>query len=82
MERVGCLTERGSIVMRNMKRLLVPGVIVLITGCSVDSAKRTAYETLQNVRQQECMRNPGQDCGQRDSYDDYRSKRDELKQAD
>lgn len=68
--------------MRNMKCLLVPGVIVLLTGCSADSVKRIAYETLQNVRQQECMRNPAQDCGQQESYDDYRSKRDKLTEAD
>jgi outer membrane biogenesis lipoprotein LolB len=51
--------------------MFVPVVIVLLTGCSADSAKRTAYETLQNVRQQECIRNGAQDCGQRESYDDY-----------
>lgn len=67
--------------MSNMKFVLVPGVMVLLTGCSADSAKRTAYETLQNVQQRECVENSGLDCGQRDSYDEYRRKRDELKQA-
>jgi hypothetical protein len=68
--------------MKNMKRLFVLGVIILSTGCSADSAKRTAYETLQNVRQRECMRNPAQDCGQRENYDDYRRKREALNEVD
>lgn len=53
-------------------------IAALTAGCSSESAKRTAYETLQNVRQQECMKNPSADCGKRDSYDDYQRKRKEL----
>lgn len=68
--------------MRILKCLFVPGVIVFLTGCSANSVKRIAYDTLQNVRQQECMRNLAQDCGQQESYDDYRSKRDKLTETD
>jgi len=52
--------------------------ISLVSGCSSDTAKRTAYETLQNVREQECLKNPSADCGKRGSYDDYQRKRKEL----
>lgn len=57
-------------------------VAVLLCGCSADTAKRTAYETLQNIHQQECMRNSTQDCGERESYDDYQRKREELNEID
>jgi hypothetical protein len=47
-------------------------------GCSGDMAKRTAYETLQNVRQQECLKASADNCDKRESYDDYLRKRREL----
>ncbi|MGA8862661.1 MAG: hypothetical protein WBM09_06710 [Gallionella sp.] len=38
-------------------------------------AQRTAYETMQNVREQECLKNPAMECGKRQSYDDYKRQR-------
>ncbi len=58
-----------------VRMLCLAGVIMASAGCSTETAKRTAYETLQNVREQECLKNPAMDCGKRDSYDDYRRKR-------
>jgi hypothetical protein len=57
-------------------------IFALMEGCSSDTAQRTAYETLQNVREQECLKNPSQDCGKRQSYEDYQRQRKELDQAD
>ena len=55
-------------------------VIALVAGCSTETAKRTAYETLQNIREQECLKDPNSpsECGKRDSYEDYQRKRNEL----
>jgi hypothetical protein len=64
--------------MANFIRVLCLVIIAQTAGCSTDAAKRTAYETLQNVREQECLRNPSSDCGKRDSYEDYQRKRKEL----
>jgi hypothetical protein len=58
--------------------VLCLAIVALTAGCSSESAKRTAYETLQNVRQQECIKNPSSDCGKRESYEDYEHKRKEL----
>lgn len=52
--------------------------LLLVSGCSTETAKRTAYETLQNKQQQECLKTPGADCSRHDSYDDYQRKRKEL----
>jgi hypothetical protein len=46
-------------------------------GCSGDAWKRTTYETLQNVNQQQCEATPGADC-ERQSYEDYQRMRDKA----
>jgi hypothetical protein len=58
-------------------------IIALVCGCSSEAAKRTAYETLQNVHEQECLKNrkSPDDCGKRESYDDYERKRKALEQS-
>jgi hypothetical protein len=64
--------------MANFIRESFLAIVALASGCSSESAKRTAYETLQNVREQECLKNPSSDCGKRDSYEDYQRKRKEI----
>ena len=64
--------------MANFIRVLCLAIAALTAGCSSETAKRTAYETLQNVHEQECLKNPAMDCGKRDSYEDYERKRKEL----
>jgi uncharacterized lipoprotein len=60
--------------------LLCLAVVALTAGCSGETAKRSVYETLQNVREQDCLKDPNSpsDCAKRDSYDDYQRKRKEL----
>jgi hypothetical protein len=54
-------------------------VFMLVSGCSAETAKRTTYETLQNVKQQECLKDPSAtDCGKKDSYEDYERQRKAL----
>ena len=64
--------------MVNVSRLLCLAIMAVIPGCSADTAKRTTYETLQNIREMECMKNPSLECGKRESYEDYQHKRKEL----
>jgi hypothetical protein len=64
--------------MGNLFRLLFPAIIVILSGCSSEAAKRAAYETMQNVREQECLKNPAMDCGKRGNYEDYQRQRKEL----
>jgi len=63
--------------MANICYVLFPAIIAL-AGCSSETVKRTTYETLQNVHQRECMKNPSADCEKREYYDDYERKRKEL----
>jgi hypothetical protein len=54
-------------------------VVILITqGCSGEFAKRTAFETLQNIHEQQCERDLSGKCPERESYDDYQRKRKEA----
>ncbi len=53
-------------------------LLFLLPGSSSGSAQRTTYETLQNVGQQDCRKNPAADCPKRESYDDYQRQRKEL----
>jgi len=64
--------------VNNFAGLLCLAIVALTAGCSSDTARRTAYETLQNVREQECLKNPAMDCGKRDSYEDYERQRKSL----
>jgi hypothetical protein len=65
--------------MDNLARTLCLAIIALVSGCSSETAKRTAYETLQNVHEQECLKNPpAENCGKRDSYEDYERQRKAL----
>jgi hypothetical protein len=57
--------------------LLSLAIAALLAGCSSETAKRTAYETLQNIHEQDCLkeRKSPEDCGKRESYEDYERKR-------
>jgi hypothetical protein len=57
-------------------------IIALTSGCGTDMARRTAYETLQNVGQQECLKNPSLNCEKRESYEKYERKRKELESSE
>lgn len=64
--------------MSDVVRALCLVIVALASACSSEVAKRTAYETLQNVRQQECFKNMSPDCEKREYYDEYERKRKEL----
>ncbi len=53
-------------------------IVVMSAGCSPDMAQRTAYETMQNVREQQCLGNSAMECGKRQRYDDYQRQRKAL----
>lgn len=56
--------------------LLAVVIIVAMQGCANETAKRTAFETLQNMREQQCARDLSGKCPQRESYADYQRKRE------
>jgi uncharacterized lipoprotein len=66
--------------MKNFNGMLCLSMIALVSGCSSETAKRTAYETLQNVHEQDCLKDPNSpsDCGKRDSYEDYQRQQKAL----
>jgi hypothetical protein len=71
-------------LMRKCKNTMIKKIILLaiilgvVQACSSDSLKRTAYETMENVRQQECHKDLSSECPERQSYEDYRRDKKEL----
>jgi hypothetical protein len=47
-------------------------VLGVVQTCSSDSLKRSAYETMENIRQQECHKDLSSKCPERQSYEDYK----------
>jgi curli biogenesis system outer membrane secretion channel CsgG len=52
--------------------------IAILQGFSSESAKRTAFETLQNMREQQCEQDLSSRCPPRESYAEYQRKRKEA----
>ncbi len=46
-------------------------MILLLPACCAETAKRAAYESLQNKSDMDCRSNPGATCPEKQSYDDY-----------
>ncbi len=68
-------------IMRNAHVFLLAGIIFTIQACSTESLKRTGYETLQNIQQQQCQGDLSSECPKRDSYDTYQRKLKDLENS-
>ena len=62
--------------------VLMLAMTLLLHGCSSESAKRTAFETLQNLHEQQCAQDLSGKCPQRESYDDYQRKRESAEPSE
>ena len=68
--------------MRIPVALLISGIAILASACSDTAIRRTGYETLQNIREQECSRTPSVECERRESMEVYKNRREEVERAD
>lgn len=57
--------------------ILCCGLLSLLQACSGETAKRTVYDTMQNVGRQQCRQDPTADCPPGQSYEEYRKQRQE-----
>jgi hypothetical protein len=46
-------------------------IIVMLPACSAETARRAAYDSLQNKSDMDCRSNPGANCTETKSYDEY-----------
>jgi hypothetical protein len=51
---------------------------LLVSACSGDSLKRFFYEMNQSRQQEVCRKDPTITCPEKESYDQYRKKREEI----
>lgn len=54
-------------------------VLAATLGCSGESFKRATFDSMQNYSREQCLKDPGVECPERESYDDYQRKRREVK---
>ncbi|MDX8385445.1 MAG: hypothetical protein R8M11_02890 [Gallionella sp.] len=64
--------------MKNLNVILAVLIVLLCAGCSSEAVKHTTYETLQNVKEQNCRQDPSMDCEKRETYNDYQHQREGL----
>ena len=65
-----------------MKTLLsIITFLILTTACS-DRSKHAAYDMIHERERQECLKQGRTDCPRGDSYDKYKSQREEVIQYD
>jgi len=64
--------------MKSLNVILVVLIALLAMGCSSETVKRTTYETLQNVKENNCRQDPSIECEKRETYDDYQRQREGL----
>jgi hypothetical protein len=50
----------------------------LLAGCSADSVRRVAYESVQGAGEEQCRKTQTPVCPAHDSYDDYQRNRAAL----
>jgi len=53
-------------------------LLLMTGGCASEMAKRSTYETLENLRMQQCTADLSANCSERESYHDYTRKREEI----
>ena len=68
------LIEQMSHIMRIHSFIAFVIIVSVTTSCSKDSLKRTSYETLKNIHEQQCQKDLSSDCPERESYDAYQRK--------
>ena len=69
---------RTGISMNRFTFILLTGLLSLLHGCSNETVKRTSFETLQNLREQQCEKDLSGNCPAREHYSDYQRKRREA----
>jgi hypothetical protein len=57
--------------MKKSTGALTVALFIILSGCSSEIAKRSAFEAMQNKAQMDCQQNPGSNCQEKQSYDDY-----------
>lgn len=56
-------------------------IFSVVQACTSESLKRTTYETMENVRQQQCDKDLSSECPKRQSYEDYQRDKEKLESS-
>ncbi len=58
--------------------LFISCIAICLGGCNVETWKRAAYETGENMRQQQCTEQLESDCSKREDYEKYQRNKSEV----
>jgi hypothetical protein len=76
ISNTGCFDAKGKRPeMRKPQTLILLGAVIVISACSAETARRTTYETLQNIEEAQCQKEFSADCPDRESFDAYKRKK-------
>ena len=56
-------------------------IFAVVQACTPDSLKRTTYETMESLRQQECHKDLSSECPERQRYEDYQRDKEKLESS-
>lgn len=56
-------------------------VTMALQSCSSDGVNRAGYGVLQGAQQYQCDRHPADECPERESYDDYRERKEAYEKS-
>ena len=68
--------------MKYAKVFMLVWAIVNLSACTTESLKRTGYETLQNIQEQQCRKELSSECPKRESYEAYQQKTKTLDESE
>jgi len=57
--------------MKSPHAFFLLGLVFTISACSIESLKRTGYETLQNIQKQQCQKELVSECPEQEKYEVY-----------
>jgi hypothetical protein len=83
LKQVPRMSRKNAFIMKykHVVGIIGLGAALVVSACSTETAKRTTFETLQNLRQQECQKNGDADCQKRENYDEYQRMKQEEKKT-
>lgn len=65
--------------MKSSTPILLVACSVLALGCGTDSAKRTGFETVQNLNERQCLEDLSAECPPRENYAEYERRLEKQK---
>lgn len=61
-----------------MKTFFLTVILVFLTASCSNRTTQAIYDTVTEIKRQDCLKDGHSDCPRRESYDEYNNKREEV----